>query len=69
LYYREFEEVGFWSVEIVCCVLSLFFRYYSKKNTIYEILQILNVSVFDKIPINQLLTNTSLRKKQDVNHN
>ncbi len=37
--------------------------------TIYEILQILNVSVFDKTPLNELLTDTQWHKHTDSGHN
>ena len=44
---------------------------YAKKilhldKTIYEILQILSVSSFDKIPINELLTNKELNKNSET---
>ncbi len=37
--------------------------------TIYEILQILSVSVFDKTPMSQLLTYSELQKNENSNHN
>jgi hypothetical protein len=47
---------------------------YAKKilkldKTIYEILQILSVSAFDKTPINQLLTESDLHKTENSNCN
>ena len=47
---------------------------YAKKilnldRTIYEILQILSVSAFDKTPINELFTNNASQNKINANHN
>ena len=47
---------------------------YAKKmlhidKTIYEILQILRVSAFDKTPINELFTNERLQENIEANHN
>ena len=47
---------------------------YAKKmlhidKTIYEILQILSVSAFDKTPINELFTNERLQENIEANHN
>ena len=47
---------------------------YAKKilhleKTIYEILQILSVSAFDKTPINELFTDSPMQEKKNLNHN
>jgi hypothetical protein len=46
-------------------------KYYNKEKdkTIYEILQILSVSAFDKTSINQLLTESDLHKNENPNCN
>ncbi len=47
---------------------------YAKKilnldRTIYEILQILSVSAFDKTPINELFTDDTIQGNNESNHN
>lgn len=47
---------------------------YAKKmlhldRTIYEILQILSISAFDKMPINELFTDSSIQDNKSINHN
>jgi hypothetical protein len=37
--------------------------------SLYEILQILSISVFDKTPVNQLLSSTDLQLSKKDNHN
>ena len=39
------------------------------KATLYEILQILSISLFDKTPVNQLLTKSNLQIEEKNNHN
>ena len=36
---------------------------------IYEILQILSISIFEKVPVNQLLMNTELQNQLQPFHN
>ena len=39
------------------------------KQSLYEILQILSISIFEKMPINQLFQQTQLQYFKELNHN
>jgi len=58
-----------WIAVSTYLLVAIIKRKLKSKLSLYEILQILSVSVFDKTPINQLLMKGELQLPNNVNHN
>ena len=58
-----------WIAVCTYLVVAILKRQIGSDKSLYEILQILSVSAFDKIPINQLLLDDELQNKENDIHN
>lgn len=58
-----------WTAVAVYVLIAIVKKKLNLERSIYEILQILSVSTFDKTPLNQLLMNQSLQKTLNSGHN
>lgn len=58
-----------WIALCTYLIVALIKRKFDSQKSLYEILQILSVSAFDKTPLNQLLSNTQLHLQEKPNHN
>jgi hypothetical protein len=63
--YAEFSQLlisQVWTAVAVYVLIAIIKKKLNLEHSIYEILQILSISVFDKMPLNQLLMNQHLQK-------
>jgi len=58
-----------WIAVCTYLIIAIFKKKWNLDKSLYEILQILSVSVFDKTPVNQLLMKTDLQSLKKDNHN
>ena len=58
-----------WIAVCTYLIVAILKRQIGSNKSLYEILQILSVSAFDKTPINQLLLDDNLQNKEDDIHN
>lgn len=58
-----------WIAVCTYLLVAIIKRQLNIKSSLYEILQILSVSVFDKTPVNQLLMKDDLQLSNNYNHN
>lgn len=58
-----------WIAVCTYLIIAILKKQLNLDKTLYEILQILSVSVFDKTPVNQLLTSSKLQIPKKDNHN
>jgi len=58
-----------WIAVCTYLIIAILKKKLNLDKSLYEILQILSISVFDKTPVNQLLTNTDLHLLKKDNHN
>lgn len=58
-----------WIAVCTYLLVAIIKRQLNLKSSLYEILQILSVSVFDKTPVNQLLMKDDLQLSNNYNHN
>ena len=62
-------KIQIWTAVAVYVLIAIIKKKLNLEHSIYEILQILSVSVFDKMPLNQLLMNQYLQKTASVSYN
>ncbi len=54
----------------VClCLVAIAKKRFMLKQSLYENLQIISISIFEKMPINQLFEETQLQYFKEQNHN
>ena len=58
-----------WIAIAVYILVAIAKKRFMLKQSLYEILQILSISIFEKIPINQLFQQTPLQYFKEHNHN
>lgn len=58
-----------WIAIAVCILVAIAKKRFMLKQSLYEILQILSISIFEKMPINQLFQQTPLQYFKEHNHN
>ena len=58
-----------WIAVCTYLIIAILKKQLNLDKSLYEILQILSVSVFDKTPVNQLLTSSELQILKKDNHN
>ena len=58
-----------WIAVCTYLIIAILKKKLNLDKSLYEILQILSVSVFDKTPVNQLLTSSKLQILKKGNHN
>jgi hypothetical protein len=58
-----------WIAVSVYVLVAIAKKKYKIENSLYEILQILSISIFEKTPINQLFEQTQLQYFKELNHN
>lgn len=68
-YSENAVKTQIWIAVCTYLLVAIIKRQLNLKLSLYEILQILSVSVFDKTPLNQLLMKDNLQLSDDVGHN
>ena len=58
-----------WIAVSVYVLVAIAKKRFMLKQSLYEILQIISISIFEKIPINQLFQETQLQYFKELNHN
>jgi Domain of unknown function (DUF4372)/Transposase DDE domain len=58
-----------WIAIAVYVLIAIIKRKLELKQSLYEILQIISISIFDKTPLNQLFTDTQLQYFKELKHN
>ena len=58
-----------WIAVSVYVLVAIAKKHFMLKQSLYEILQILSISIFERIPINQLFQQTQLQYFKEQNHN
>ena len=58
-----------WIAVCTYLIIAILKKQLNLDKSLYEILQILSISTFDKTPVNQLLMKTKLQNKEKGNHN
>ncbi len=58
-----------WIALAVYVLVAITKKKFLLKQSLYEILQILSISIFEKMPINQLFQKTQQQYFKDLNHN
>ena len=58
-----------WIAVSVYVLVAIAQKRFMLKQSLYEILQILSISIFEKMPINQLFQQTPLQYFKEHNHN
>ena len=58
-----------WIAVSVYVLVAIAKKKFMLKQTLYEILQILSISIFERMPINQLFQHTQLQYFKEQNHN
>ena len=58
-----------WIAVSVYVLVAIAKKRFMLKQSLYEILQIISISIFEKIPINQLFQETQLQYFKEQNHN
>lgn len=58
-----------WIAVSVYVLVAIAKKYFLLKQSLYEILQILSISIFEKMPINQLFQQPELQNFKEQNHN
>jgi hypothetical protein len=58
-----------WIAVSVYVLVAIAKKKFMLKQSLYEILQILSISIFEKMPINQLFQHTQLQYFKELNHN
>ena len=62
-------RIQIYSAIIAYCLVALVGAEQKNKRSTYEILQILGISLLDKTPINEMLTNIDYKNVKELNHN
>ena len=58
-----------WIAVCTYLIIAILKKQLNLDKSLYEILQILSISTFDKTPVNQLLMKAKLQNKEKGNHN
>jgi len=58
-----------WIAVCTYLIIAILKKRLNLDKSLYEILQILSISAFDKTPVNQLLMKTKLQNQEKGNHN
>ena len=58
-----------WIAVLTYVLVAIIKKRLKLERPIYEILQILSISIFEKVPVNQLLMNTELQNQLQPFHN
>jgi len=58
-----------WIAVSIYVLVAIAKKKFMLKQSLYEILQILSISIFEKMPINQLFQQTQLQYFKELNHN
>jgi len=58
-----------WIAIITYVLIAIMKKKLNLKQSLYEILQIVSISIFDKTPLNQLFSDTQLQYFKELNHN
>lgn len=58
-----------WVAISVYCLVAIAKKRFLLKQSLYEILQVLSISIFERVPINQLFQQTKLQQFNEPNHN
>ena len=62
-------RIQIYSAIIAYCLVALVGAELKNERSTYEILQILGISLLDKTPINEMLTNIDYKNIKELNHN
>lgn len=62
-------RVQIWIAISTYIIVAIAKKRFNLKQSLYEILQVISVSVFDKMPIKELFTNSTRQNFKELNHN
>lgn len=68
-YSENAVKTQIWIAVCTYLIIAILKKQLNLDKSLYEILQILSISTFDKTPVNQLLTNARLQIPKEGNHN
>ena len=58
-----------WIAVSIYVLVAISKKHFRLKQSLYEILQVLSISIFEKVPVNQLFNNSDLQDKLAANPN
>lgn len=62
-------RVQIWIAISVYIIVAIAKKRFNLKQSLYEILQVISISVFDKVPINELFANPKQQNFKELNRN